>query len=53
MKNITLSAPLDGYPGKSVYAHIDYIAVKPTGAIEIFLIKTTHESPSSWNGTKY
>lgn len=53
IKNITLSAPLDSSDDKLVYAHIDYIAIKPTGAIEIFLLKTTHESPSSWDRVKY
>ena len=50
LKNITLSAPLN--IGGKVYTHIDFLAVKPDGSIEVFLLKVTHENPSAWDNIK-
>lgn len=52
LKNINISAPLIGGKGAEVFAHIDYIAVKPNGALEVFLLKGSHESPSAWDSVK-
>jgi hypothetical protein len=51
IKNITISAPLIGTNSK-VYAHLDYVAVKPDGSLDVYLIKASHESPSSWDKAK-
>lgn len=50
LKNITLSAPLN--IGGKVYTHIDFLAIKPDGSIEVFFLKITHENPSAWDNVK-
>lgn len=52
IKNITLSASLNCKKNTKVFTHIDYIAIKPDGSIEIFFIKTSHENPSAWDKAK-
>lgn len=51
MKNINLSAKLIGRDD-SITGHIDYIVVKPNGSVEIFNIKSSHESPAFWDQAK-
>lgn len=51
LKNVDLSADLLGLEGK-IHAHIDYIAIKPDGSLEIFLIKSSHESSNFWDRAK-
>ena len=51
IKNINLSAKLIGR-NENITAHIDYIVVKPNGSVEIFNIKSSHESPAFWDRAK-
>lgn len=51
MKNINLSAKLIGRDD-SITGHIDYIVVKPKGSVEVFNIKSSHESPAFWDQAK-
>ena len=51
IKNINLSAKLIGRD-ENITSHIDYIVVKPNGSVEIFNIKSSHESPAFWDRAK-
>lgn len=51
MRNIRLSADLIGHD-KKIYANVDFIAVKPDGSLEVFLMKGSHEPPSQWDYAK-
>lgn len=51
IKNINLSAPIIG-TDKKIFAHIDFIAIKPDGSLEIFLIKGSHQPQSQWDPMK-
>jgi hypothetical protein len=48
MKNLNLSAKLIGRDD-TITGHIDYIVVKPNGSVEVFNIKSSHESPAFWD----
>lgn len=50
-KNIKLSAELTNAPGK-IHAHIDFLAVKPDGFIEVFLVKSSHDPYYKWDRAK-
>lgn len=51
MKNLNLSAKLIGRDD-TITGHIDYIVVKPNGSVEVFNIKSSHESPAFWDQAK-
>lgn len=51
LKNINLSAKLIGRDD-TITGHIDYIVVKPNGSVEVFNIKSSHESPAFWDQAK-
>jgi hypothetical protein len=51
MKNLNLSAKLIGRD-ETITGHIDYIVVKPNGSVEVFNIKSSHESPAFWDYAK-
>lgn len=51
MKNLNLSAKLIGRDD-TITGHIDYIVVKPNGSVEVFNIKSSHESPAFWDYAK-
>ena len=51
LKNLNLSAKLIGRDD-TITGHIDYIVVKPNGSVEVFNIKSSHESPAFWDQTK-
>jgi hypothetical protein len=51
IKNINISAKLLGRD-ETITGHIDYIVVKPDGTLEIFNIKSSHESPEFWDRAK-
>ena len=40
---------LHAFSEMDVYGHIDYIVVKPNGSVEVFNIKSSHESPAFWD----
>lgn len=51
LKNLNLSAKLIGRD-ETITGHIDYIVVKPNGSVEVFNIKSSHESPAFWDQAK-
>lgn len=51
LKNLNLSAKLIGRDD-TITGHIDYIVVKPNGSVEVFNIKSSHESPAFWDQAK-
>lgn len=51
LKNIKISADIIGKSSK-IFANIDFMAVKPDGSLEIFLIKSSHEPHSNWDRAK-
>lgn len=51
IKNINLTAPIIN-DSKQIKAHIDYIVIKPDGSLEIFNIKSSHESREFWDNAK-
>lgn len=51
LKNLNLSAKLIGR-NETITGHIDYIVVKPNGSVEVFNIKSSHESPAFWDQAK-
>lgn len=51
LKNLNLSAKLIGRED-TITGHIDYIVVKPNGSVEVFNIKSSHESPAFWDQAK-
>ena len=51
IKNVNLEAKLVGVDD-SITGHIDYIVVKPNGSLEIFNMKSSHESPAFWDRAK-
>lgn len=51
IKNINLSAELIGLD-KEIVGHIDYLIVRDNGDIEVFNLKTSTESYSSWDSVK-
>lgn len=51
IQNINVSAKLIGRDD-TITGHIDYLIVAPDGAIEIFNIKSSHESPAFWDRAK-
>jgi hypothetical protein len=51
IKHINLSAELNGIDGK-IHGHYDYIAIKPDGSVEVYLIKGSHEPEGNWDPQK-
>lgn len=51
IKNIDLAAELQNM-GKTIHAHVDYIAVKPDGSLDVYLIKSSHEAHEFWDYAK-
>lgn len=51
IKNLNLSAKLIGRDD-TITGHIDYIVIKPNGSVEVFNIKSSHESPAFWDRAK-
>jgi len=51
MKNIKVSANILGRNSK-IYGHIDFLAVKPDGSIEVFLIRGSYQSSDLWDYDK-
>ena len=51
IKHLNLSAELSGIDGK-IHGHFDYISIKPDGAIEVYLIKASHEPEANWDPEK-
>lgn len=51
LSNIKVSAQLLGRKSK-IFGHIDFVAVKPDGSLEVFLIKCSHEPHSQWDRAK-
>ena len=52
IKNVNIQAPISGLKGRNIHAHLDYVAIKPDGTLDIYLIKASHEAPSSWDKAK-
>ena len=51
LKNLNLSAKLIGRD-ETITGHIDYIVIKPNGSVEVFNIKSSHESSAFWDQAK-
>ena len=51
MKNIKISSNVIGRDSK-VHGHIDFLAIKPDGSIEVFLIRGSYQSSDLWDYDK-
>lgn len=51
IRNIKIQADLLHGRGK-IFAHLDFVAIKPDGSLEVFMIKSSHEPHSKWDRAK-